>query len=185
MPFAIVLLFDEKSDKAVRRLGRLLEKKQVPSIFLELGADPHLSLADFEDFDFERLFPRLKKIVSDFYPMPFSLSSLANFPGKAGVLFLAPIVTVELLQFHSRLHKSIRSVVQEMNPFYVPGHWVPHCTVAMNLSPKKIVKGFRIIREINFPISGRYNRLALVKTYPRHIRPIQLVCSIPFSSKKC
>src|SRR5437016_6045901 len=103
MPFAIELFFDTRSDMAVQKLGQLLEKEKITSIFSTLGATPHISLAVFEKYDPRRLHSVLKNFASRFPPAPFSLSSLGTFPGKEGVLFLAPVVTAGLLEIHSRL----------------------------------------------------------------------------------
>jgi 2'-5' RNA ligase len=146
--------------------------------------NPHVSLASFEKFDFDRLFLVLKKIASRFSPVPFDFSSVASFSGKEGVLYLAPMVTPPLLQIHSQLQRALRGIVQDSNSYYLPGQWVPHCTIAFHLSPKKLVKGFQTIKKAKFNFSGRYQRLALVKTHPVHIRPVQLVYSVPLSGKR-
>ncbi|HJT23565.1 MAG TPA: 2'-5' RNA ligase family protein, partial [bacterium] len=164
MPFSVELFFDPKSSMAVQQCGTSLEKAGVPAIFSTLGATPHVSLAVFEQYNPERLHALLKKLASSFPPTDFRLSSLGTFPGKEGVLFLAPVVTASLLEIHSWLHRALPKAVEESWIYYDPGCWVPHCTLSLRLTPKKMAKGVELLRRKGFAIRGRYNHLALVET---------------------
>ena len=70
----------------------------------------------------------------------------------AASLFLAPVVTAPLLAVHVRLNDVLqeRGIVQW--PHYLPGSWVPHCTLAMNVTPAELsaaagmLAGFRQIQ---------------------------------------
>lgn len=181
MPFSIELFFDPKSSMAVHQQGELLEKAKVPAIFSTLGAAPHVSLAVFEQYNPERLHALLKKLASSFSPIPFSLSSLGTFPGKEGVLFLAPVVNAPLLEIHAWLHRALSKVVEGSWIYYHPGQWVPHCTLCIHLTVRKLAKGFDLMRRKNFTVKGRYSHLALVETQPVRIKPIRLIYSIPLS----
>jgi len=100
------------------------------------------------------------------------------------VLFLAPVVTAGLLEIHARLHKSMGEAIEGSWVYYFPNGWVPHCTLSIRLSAKKLAKGMELIRKSGLGIQGQYNRLALVETHPVHIKPIRLIYSMPFSGKK-
>jgi 2'-5' RNA ligase len=183
MPFSIELFFDTKSDMAVQRLGQLLEKEKIPAIFSTLGATPHVSLAVFEQYDPQRLHSVMKKLACSFSPMPFRLSSLGTFPGKEGVLFLAPVVTPSLLEIHAWLHRALAKVVEGSWHYYFPGGWVPHCTLSVHLTAGKLAKGMELLRRKARSIQGQYNHLSLVETHPVHIKPIRLIYSVPLSGK--
>ncbi len=179
MPFALYLRFDRDADASVRKLGRDLERHGVPSLFSRPDMSPHVTLAVFEEVDTTRLLPRLKKLAASFAPLPLNLSSLGSFPGAEGVLFLAPLVTPDLLRLHTGLHRSLKGLTQGLWDHYLPGKWVPHCTMGIHLRPKTLLKGFQVLRERNYAISGRSKRLVLVEFHP-----IQEIFSVPFSGKK-
>ena len=183
MPFAIELFFNPPSDLAVRNLGEWIEKGKIPTIFSTQGSTPHVSLAVFEQYNPDRLHALLKKVASSFSPIPFRLSSAATFPGKEGILFLAPVVTSRLLEIHSWLHRALTRVVEGSWFYYYPDAWVPHCTLSVKLPPRKLNQGLDRIRQRDFSVRGRYNRLALVEFGP-HIKPVRLIYSLPFSGKK-
>lgn len=176
MPFAIELLFDAKSDENIRKWGRHLERNNVTTSFSIPGSSPHFALSVFEKYHPERLVPVLKKLASRFAPIPFSLSSIGSFPGKEGALFLAPPPIPRLLQIHSALYDSIRGMVKRAWGHYIPGQWVPHCTIGINLSPRTLAKGFQLIQGMDFYMKGRCNRLVLVE-----FRPVRKIISIPLA----
>ncbi len=185
MPFAIELFFDTKSDLAVQKLGQLLEKEKIPTIFSKLGSTPHVSLAVFEQYNPQLLHSVLKNLASRFFSVPFRLSSLGTFPGKEGALFLAPVVTPRLLEIHTRLHKAIDKVIEGNWVYYFPDSWVPHCTLSIHLAAGRLAKGMELLRRKGFSIQGHYNRLALIEFNPfARIKPVRLIYSVPFSRKK-
>ena len=184
MPFSLELFFDTKSDWAIQRLGHLLEKHNVQSVFGMAGATPHVSLAVFEQYDPQRLHSVMKNLTSSHSALPFRFSSFGTFPGKEGVLFFAPVVTPELLEIHAWLHRALTKVVEGSWVYYHPGNWVPHCTLAVHLTKGKLAKGMELMRLKAASIHGQYNRLALVETHPTRIRPVRLVYSVPISGKK-
>lgn len=184
MPFSIELFFDPKSSMAAHQCGEALEKIKIPSIFSTLGASPHVSLAVFEQYNPERLHALLKKLAASFPPTPFHIGSLGTFAGKEGVLFLAPVVTRSLLEIHAWVHNSILKVVEGSWIYYDLGQWVPHCTLAIRLSRKKLIQGIELLGRKGFTVRGRYSHLALVETQPGRIAPIRQIYSIPFSGKK-
>lgn len=179
MPFAIELLFDPKTDKAVRRLGNLLEKKWIPTILSARGASPHVTLAVFEAFNRKRVFHLLDRLAGRFHPIPLALSSLGNFPGSERALFLAPVVTPNLLKLHELLHRSLKELAQGLLPYYLPGRWVPHCTLGMGLSRKDLIRAFDILQKIPYDQKGVFKRLAMAE-YP----PVKEIYSVSLALPK-
>jgi 2'-5' RNA ligase len=179
MPFAIELLFDSRTDKAVRKLGRLLENKKIPTILSAPGASPHLTLAVFDKLKQKRMIPLLDKLARRFNPIPFALASLGNFPGKERALFLAPVVTPDLLKLHQSLHLSMKGLIQGELAYYFPGRWVPHCTLGMGLTLGELNQGFDYLQKLPYAQKGRYTRLALAEYHP-----VKEIYSVPLALPK-
>lgn len=167
MGYAIELFYDEASDQAVREvwdgLGTALGK---PSLS-ELGARPHVSLAVYGDALDTTGFPeRLLEFARSIDPFNFKLSSLGTFPGQEGVVFLAPVITRRLLAVHERFHDVFSKHDNAGMGYYLPGHWVPHCTVAIDLSAAEVTEALSCCREVFQPISGRFLEIGLVEFRP-------------------
>ena len=167
MGYAIELFYDEASERAVREiwdgLGTALGK---PSLS-ELGARPHVSLAVYDDGLDTNDFPeRLLEFARSIDPFDFRLSSLGTFPGREGVVFLAPVVTRRLLEVHARFHEVFSKYEDAGMGYYLPGNWVPHCTVAIDLSAAEVIEAVAYGREVFQPISGRFREIGLVEFRP-------------------
>jgi 2'-5' RNA ligase len=67
---------------------------------------------------------------------------LGTFPGGEGALFLGVQVTAGLLAFHAQVHAALGGEPVKHWPYYQPGNWVPHCTLAEGLGPTEAGKAF-------------------------------------------
>lgn len=167
MGYAIELFYDDASERAVRDiwdgLGTVLGQ---PSLS-ELGARPHVSLAVYGDGLDTTGFPeRLCEFARSVAPFEFKLSSFGTFPGSEGVVFSAPVVTRQLLAVHERFHELFSPYENAGMDYYLPGNWVPHCTVAIDLSAAEVTEAVGYCREAFQPISGRFREIGLVEFRP-------------------
>ncbi len=165
MPFAIELLFDPKTNAAVRKIGKRMEINGIPFALNRPGASPHISLAGFNHPRGRKLRTHLKKIALKSRRFSFRLPKAGVFRSE-GVLFLRPDKSAELLKIHLELHKVLRGAVMGSNPHYLPKNWVPHCTLGLSLSPPQLRKALKILRVMKPDIKGACCRLALVEYYP-------------------
>jgi len=46
------------------------------------------------------------------------------------VVFLAPVVTAELLEIHRSFHEGLEARYILSDSYYLPERWVPHCTIS-------------------------------------------------------
>jgi uncharacterized BrkB/YihY/UPF0761 family membrane protein len=59
-----------------------------------------------------------------------------------GALFLGVPATAELLAFHADVHAALAGQLVEHWPYYLPGSWVPHCTLAEGLDKAQAGQAF-------------------------------------------
>ena len=138
MGYAIELNLDPDSARKVMGLWEALARAGIDSTMLDVGAYPHISLAVFDELDPDILADELSTFARGEQPLAVRFSSVGTFPTQEGVVFLAPVVTAELLGLHSRFHQLLSSAGLEPLAYYRPGSWVPHCTAAIDLSPDKV-----------------------------------------------
>jgi 2'-5' RNA ligase len=178
MGYAVELNLSRDGAARVVKVWESLAREGINSVMLDLGAQPHISLAVLEDLNPEALRGDLIRFAEVTPPLPVDLASAGTFPTTEGVVFLAPVVTQELLAVHSRFHSLLRERGIDSAEYYWPGKWVPHCTVAIDLAPDKLGAAlemcvqseafgtveldevslieFRPVREIyTFPLGGR------------------------------
>ncbi|MCY3774111.1 MAG: 2'-5' RNA ligase family protein [Gemmatimonadetes bacterium] len=167
MGYAIELFYDDESERAVLDIWDGLGAALGQPSLSELDARPHVSLAVYDDGLDTNDFPdRLLEFARSIDPFDFKLSSLGTFPGQEGVVFLAPVVTRRLLEVHARFHEVFSNQDNTGMDYYLPGNWVPHCTVAIDLSAAEVIEAVAYGREAFQPISGRFREIGLVEFRP-------------------
>ena len=108
MGYAVELNLREDSAAQVVKLWEHLAKESINSLMLDVGAQPHISLAVFRDLAPEMLRADLRRFAELTRLLPVDLASAGMFPTAEGVVFLALVVTQELLEAHRRFHSTLR-----------------------------------------------------------------------------
>ena len=168
MGFAVELYFDPETERAIRGLRAVLARCGVRPVLDELGDRPHISLAVLPRLDVGLLARRLEDLAAVTEPFAVSFGAVGAFPTDAGVLFLSPAASGALLSAHAALHRVMAAVPVHSDPYYLPGNWVRHCTVAQEVEMDAMARAFDACRRSFRPISGVVRELGLVR-----FRPIQ------------
>jgi 2'-5' RNA ligase len=142
---AVEMYFDDQADAAVRKVWQLLADAGLPSLatWTHRRHRPHASLAVAESLAGADLAP-LRSVLRA--PQPtLQLYVLGTFPGYEGVLFLGVAVTADLLAFHREVHAALGGQAVQHWPHYLPGNWVPHCTLAEGLDKATAAHAFGLL----------------------------------------
>lgn len=131
-----------------------------------LGAVPHLSLAIYDDFDLEAGIARLGAFAAAVAPLPLRLAGLGVFAGVSHVLFAAPVVTEALLALHRRFHDEFAPPGAACHAHYRPGAWVPHVTLALNLTGAQLQAGVAAIAPRWTPFETELTAVRLIRYHP-------------------
>ena len=128
MPFAVELYFDAQTDEAVRRLWEALGKRGLNTRG-EDASHPHVSLVVSDGHQPEQLRECLPTSIGRCCRRALRRDRLLRRPRRA-LPSQPPILELQQ-QTHSM---SVRDPGQ-VRPFYRPGSWMPHCTLAMPITP--------------------------------------------------
>jgi 2'-5' RNA ligase len=161
MPYAVELFFDAATEAAIRRYcDTITDSGELPN------GRPHVSLGGCRDLrDAAALIRALEILAAEQTgPLPVSLSYLGVFPGDEGVMFHGITVTTPLLLLHRRFHAQFAPTAIDWSPFYQPGLWVPHCTLAYGLSRERLPQALAGLQTLVPPmLSGLLTSIALVE----------------------
>lgn len=130
---------------------------------------PHVSLTVTESLDHGELAP-VRDAVAGHLPSVL-LNLLGTFPGSEGILFLAPVVTDDLLALHTRLQNALAGQRVTQWPYYLPGRWVPHCTLAQGLSRDEIAQAFRVLYG-HQPVTAQLTSVGVTDTLTGAVTPL-------------
>jgi hypothetical protein len=155
---ALECYFDDAADKAVRALWQRLELAGVPG----LGGRPHLSFAVAGMIPPATRRGLAKDLALLAMPSVW-LYTLGTFPTNQNALLLGAITDAELLAVHVAVHDVLAGRVRDPWAHYLPGVWVPHCTLAEDVTPEQLVAGFAALHPIE-PIRARIVEVAVRDT---------------------
>jgi RimJ/RimL family protein N-acetyltransferase len=138
MGFAVEMYLDAEAETRVLTLWDALARAGVTCYLPDIGSRPHISLAVFSEVDADYLQADLADFAHRTLRIPITLSTVGLFPLTAGVVYIAPVVTPDLLAIHRSYHKRLAKLGVPAIDYYRPGTWVPHCTAGMHIPPDKI-----------------------------------------------
>jgi 2'-5' RNA ligase len=169
MAFAVVLFFDPATEATVRRIGRGLVIPDVtPADPFAGDLRPHVSLGVCEDLDTRRFRRAFMAFAAATQARDFTFDSLGVFfNGAEGIVFLAPVVTHELLSIHDAFHVLFSQYAVAEMDYYMPGNWVPHCTLALNVPRDRIAAVVDASSRLaGLPLRGRFESMGLFQFLP-------------------
>jgi 2'-5' RNA ligase superfamily len=169
VPYAVELRFDPDLAERVRGLWRALEDIGAGSFGAGGAPVPHLSLAVYDaepEVDEGTARDLVAELARRGAPLAIAFPSLGVFPTEENVLFLAPVVTPALLDLHAAYHAMARSFGATCRPCYLPGRWVPHCTLSMQGPIAGVQAGLGHLAASWAPLCGTVRTIALIKVPP-------------------
>ena len=178
MPYSVGLYFDPATDDLVRQVWQNLSEAGLADYYPVSGNRPHITLALFDDTDPDRVEPILREVVESLAAFPLSFQQIGVFPGQKPVVFWAPVVTQALLALQKRLNDQLAPFSRPPGfDFYQPGHWVPHCGLAMEIADEKVVPDIvRICLGLLSPHTALAVEMGLIS-----FRPVKEMITFSFS----
>jgi 2'-5' RNA ligase len=146
MGHAVELLFDPTTEAAIKGVWARLETAGVPSLASRTHRRhrPHISLSVAERIDTGQL-----QGARDFLGathLDVTLYAPAVFPSP-GVLYLSVIPTLALLRLHEEVHAALRDSMIGPRDGYSVGGWMPHCTLAQDLTRAQLLRGIDLLHD--------------------------------------
>ncbi|MBP5857629.1 2'-5' RNA ligase family protein [Marivibrio halodurans] len=165
MPLAVTIRLDRALSADIESFWRDLgptDKDMVP----RLPYPPHLTLAILDDAMPAEEATRVLSGLSGTFPRtPIKISHVGVFPGKPAYIFLAPVVTEDLLTLHDTLVRVFPTDTVHMH--HRVGNWVPHITVGAAL--RNIGGIMDRAHDMTTTLHGRTAEAELVQFPPVHV----------------
>lgn len=170
MGFAVELHLDAVNGARIKALSDAIHAQCGGENLTAIGAHPHLSLATFPQLDPARLEETLATFAAATPPLPVTFAAVGVFPTAQGVVYLSPVVTPHLLALHVRFHDLLAPLAMPSNVYYLPGNWVPHCTVGFELPADKIGQAVMLCQQADVFRPVTLTTVRLIEFRP--VRPI-------------
>ncbi|HDR7566414.1 MULTISPECIES: 2'-5' RNA ligase family protein [Bacillus] len=159
--YAIIATFDRVFTYKIRELQS--ELTNIIGTNQLAGVEPHITLADYNELDVNLYTEKLKEFVAFQENIAaVTFPSVGTFPTN-GTIFLAPTITDELLRLHHSYHDYFKVFHDNLQSYYVPGKWVPHCTIANGLNSNQFLSVMECIYEKFDVTLASIEKLKLIK----------------------
>jgi 2'-5' RNA ligase len=129
---------------------------------------PHISLSVAERLDAGQLHGAQDFLASTH--LDVTLYSPAVFP-RPGVLYLSVVPTLALLRLHEEVHAALRDGMVRPRDGYSVGAWMPHCTLAQDLTRAQLVHGIDLLHDQPI-IMAHVNSVGLLDTATGEVLPL-------------
>lgn len=146
MVHGVELLFDPTTEAAIQGLWARLEGAGVPTLasWTHRRHRPHISLSVAERIDTGQLQDARDCLAATH--LDVTLDALAVFP-RPGILYLSVVPTLALLRLHEQVHTALRESMIAPWEGYSVGAWMPHCTLAQDLTRAQLMRGIDLLHE--------------------------------------
>ncbi len=162
MAFAVSLLLDADVSEVVAAHWQRLADAGLSRSMLDLGYQPHVTLAVFDHLDAKRAAVALDEVFSSVARFAVTLTGIARFGPGSGVVYAALAPSPGLLDLHAMV---LAAIGDKCRPHYQAGHWTPHCTLATNLSDADVERTQRLLAE-GWPLAGAFVAADFVEFRP-------------------
>jgi hypothetical protein len=166
MEYAIVLYFDEKTEKIINSLIKKISNKTGNKYMVDNKIPPHITISLFHyDGKIDTVMEIIENNISFFHKNNITTTSIGIF--NPSVLFIAPVINDYLLELNKRINEIINvndKILLDKN--YIENQWIPHISLGVKLNEKESINGVKTLVE-NFKILDiRIDKVGFAKCNP-------------------
>jgi hypothetical protein len=162
MALAVCLLFDRRSERAVRALWDRIEELGVPSLASHTHGKhvPHVSYAVLRRWDEPTVTEGLLRLGSG-EPVPLAFDGVGLF--RRGRTWLLAGVSADLAVRQQRVVDAVTAAGADLHKHYRPGVWVPHCSLAPRVPLARLPEVATAVFDV-LPLPATLDRAALINS---------------------
>jgi 2'-5' RNA ligase len=129
-----------------------------------LDHPPHVTLAVYDSIPERQLTEALRSVFGLHPPLRLRFSKLAFFEAPDLVFWAAPEQSEPLQRAHSAIHELIDPRLCRSH--YQPGAWIPHCTLATQVTAGNRDEAIALAAETIEPFEVLFDKAECVEFYP-------------------
>lgn len=155
--FAVELGFGQKAEAKLNKIGVAIANAGLHSEFVHDENKPHITLATVHSkSDPEKIREVTAEFARTLAPFNITFHSVAQFATSQNAIYLAPLLSDNMLNMYQRFHDSLTAAGLETGFYYRRGTWTPHTTITMKGPSQDIGPTVQIVRKapvFNIPLA--------------------------------
>jgi hypothetical protein len=167
---AVCLLFDRRSERAVRALWERVEEQGVGSLGSHTHGRhvPHMSYAVLREWDQSAVTDALARLDGG-EPVEVSFDGVGLF--RRGRTWLLAGVSADFVARQQRVVEAVTATGAELHKHYRPGIWLPHCSLAPRATLAQLPGVVAAVMDV-LPLQARLDHAALVNSATGEVYPL-------------
>jgi hypothetical protein len=159
---AICLLFDDKSERAIRALWDRVEELGVPSMSSHTHRRhvPHVSYAVLRSWDLSAVTAAVAALGAA-SPVELTFDGVGLF--RRGRTWLVAGAGAEFVARQQRVVDAVVATGADLHKHYVPGTWLPHCSLAPRVTLTQLSLVASAVLDV-IPLRAKLEHAALINS---------------------
>ena len=170
MALAVCLLFDRRSERAVRALWDRIEQLGVASLRSHTHGHhlPHVSYAVLRSWDLATVQAAIGDVLGG-PPVELAFDGVGLF--RRGRTWLLAGVSADVVARQQRVVDVVMAAGAELHKHYLPGTWLPHCSLAPRVQLAQLPEVASAVFDV-LPLRATLDRAALVNSATGAVHPL-------------
>ncbi|KWX25615.1 2'-5' RNA ligase [Mycolicibacterium wolinskyi] len=171
MALAVCLLFDRRSERAIRALWDRVEQQGVASLCSHTHGRhvPHVSYAVLRRWDLAAVSDALAGIRAG-APVQLSFDGVGLF--RRGRVWLVAGVSADFVARQERVVDAVTATGAELHKHYRPGVWLPHCSLAPRATLAQVPQVVATVLDV-LPLRVTLDHAALINSATGELNALQ------------
>lgn len=163
--YLISIYFDADTEKKLKKMMYRVSEATGNTFMLDNHVPPHITVAAVETRHEDMLISYMEELVSSLETGKIKWVSVGSFSSK--VIYIQPVLNEYLHDLSVILSKELGQMEETLlSPYYQPFSWLPHSTIAKNLSMEQMQQAFTVLQKDFVPMDGYVTRIGIAKTNP-------------------
>jgi hypothetical protein len=177
MAYSIGLYFDAETERRIRAVWQDMAEIVGAAYLHNSGNRPHFTLAIYTELNVSRAETEIQAFAVQTPSFSVTFPFIGFFPNAQPDLFLGPVVTSDQLSLQAAVHQRLLGCGTYPDfDYYLPGHWVPHCALAMEMDPRQTTPALELVTSrLKLPLNSRVEAIGLIEFRPvKHLLTCRL-----------
>lgn len=165
--YLVSVYFDVKTENRIREYINLVSKEAQNYFMIENNVPPHITISALETLKEDEITDALDNVLSDILRNKIEWVTVGAFPA---VIYIQPVLNEYLHNLSSAIYDAVANVPNtKVSKYYKPFSWLPHVTIAKQLSEEEMTKAFETLRKSFGMFQGEVVKIELAKKKPYRV----------------
>lgn len=165
--YLVSVYFDEKTEKQIQAYINDVAVQCGNTFMIDNRVPPHMTISAFETLHEKEIVEALDAAMSNMKRNKIECVTVGTFPT---VIFIQPVLNEYLHNLSFMIYDEIVNIPDtKVSKYYKPFSWLPHATIAKQLSEEEMRKAFDVLQKSFEVFEGKVVRVELAKKNPYRV----------------